>query len=233
MGFTLMDNFKQPYLAASIQEFWQRWHISLTSWFRDYLYIPLGGNRKGKLIKYRNIMITFLLSGLWHGAAWNYVIWGGLNGIYQITGDLLRPIRNKIRSCLKVNNNCFSYRFGQIVITFLLSAFAFIFFRAESLGSAFRMIHIILSNFKFYELFGNSIFELGLSTAAVKAIIPTLLCLLLVDVAHERNFHFRKWLRCQGLMFRWTTYFISTMIVIIGAVWNLGQSAANFIYFQF
>lgn len=87
MGFDLMENFNTPYLADSVTGFWKRWHISLTSWFRDYLYIPLGGNRKGKFRKYVNIMIVFLVSGLWHGASWHYVAWGGINGFYQIVED--------------------------------------------------------------------------------------------------------------------------------------------------
>ena len=83
MGFTLMENFNAPYFAVSIRDFWSRWHISLSTWFRDYLYIPLGGNRKGRWVKYRNVLITFLLSGLWHGASWNYVVWGGIKGLYR------------------------------------------------------------------------------------------------------------------------------------------------------
>ena len=85
MGFTLMENFRQPYFSKSVAEFWRRWHISLSSWFRDYLYIPLGGNRKGKVLKYINLMIVFLTSGLWHGASWHFVVWGGLE--WNLSGN--------------------------------------------------------------------------------------------------------------------------------------------------
>lgn len=95
LGVQLMENFDAPYLSTSVAEFWRRWHISLTSWFKDYLYIPLGGSRKGKLRKYINKMIVFLVSGLWHGAQFSYVFWGGLNGFYQILGEVLMPIRKK------------------------------------------------------------------------------------------------------------------------------------------
>ena len=88
LGFRLMDNFKNPYLSGSIKEFWRRWHISLSTWFMDYIYIPLGGNRAGKLKKYRNLIVTFLISGLWHGANWTFVLWGGIHGIYQVVGQM-------------------------------------------------------------------------------------------------------------------------------------------------
>lgn len=96
LGFQLMENFDCPYFSCSIGEFWRRWHISLSSWFRDYLYIPLGGNRRGTLIKYRNIVIVFLVSGLWHGAAATYVMWGLIHGIYQVIGGITKPVRDKL-----------------------------------------------------------------------------------------------------------------------------------------
>ena len=95
MGFELMENFDTPYFATSIKDFWRRWHISLSTWFRDYLYIPMGGNRKGKFRKYFNLMVTFFVSGLWHGASWNYVVWGGLHGFYQVIGEVTEPVRKK------------------------------------------------------------------------------------------------------------------------------------------
>ena len=92
LGYKLNNNFKTPYMAFSVKDFWKRWHISLTSWFRDYLYIPLGGSRKGKLRKQINTFIVFFCSGLWHGAAWHYVVWGVLNGLLSILEDILRPL---------------------------------------------------------------------------------------------------------------------------------------------
>ena len=101
-GIKIIENFKVPYLATSIADFWRRWHISLSSWFRDYLYVPLGGNRKGIVRKYVNIMVVFLLSGLWHGAGWNFILWGGLHGLYQVIGALTEGIRKKIGIILKI-----------------------------------------------------------------------------------------------------------------------------------
>ncbi|MBP5282384.1 MAG: MBOAT family protein, partial [Lachnospiraceae bacterium] len=126
MGFTLMENFDTPYFATSIQDFWRRWHISLSTWFRDYVYIPLGGSRCSKAKKYRNLMITFLCSGLWHGASWNYVIWGGIHGFYQIMGEVLLPIRKKVTELLHVKTDVFSFKLGKILITNGLTTFAWI-----------------------------------------------------------------------------------------------------------
>lgn len=128
MGFELMENFNTPYFAHSIKDFWRRWHISLSSWLRDYLYIPLGGNRHGKIRKYINIMVTFLMSGLWHGASWNYVIWGGLHGIYQVIGEMTNPLRGKIQNILKINTTCDSYRLWQVGSTFFLDNICMDFF---------------------------------------------------------------------------------------------------------
>ena len=97
MGFELTKNFKSPYYATTVSEFWRGWHISLTGWFRDYIYIPLGGSRCGKWKKCRNLLLTFAVSGLWHGAGWNFVAWGGLNGLYQTVGELTRDFRARLR----------------------------------------------------------------------------------------------------------------------------------------
>ena len=103
MGFTLTENFDAPYLAAIVSEFWRRWYRSLTGWFRDYLYISLGGNRIGKIRKYVNIMIVFLVSGIWNGNGWKYLIWGGLNGFYQVAGETLMPVRRRISGKFGLN----------------------------------------------------------------------------------------------------------------------------------
>lgn len=111
LGFAVTENFAAPYLAATVSEFWRRWHMSLTGWFRDYLYIPLGGNRKGRIRKYANIMIVFLASGIWHGNGWKYLIWGGLNGFYQVAGDALMPVRMRISRVLRLERakSCIGY----------------------------------------------------------------------------------------------------------------------------
>lgn len=136
MGFDLIQNFRSPYFAGSVAGFWRRWHISLTKWFTDYIYIPLGGSRRGKLRQYRNIMIVFLVSGLWHGAAVHFVIWGAVNGIYQIAGKILMPVRNKICGGLGIDREAFSHRLLKTAVTFVLIALSWVFFRADSVRQA-------------------------------------------------------------------------------------------------
>ena len=144
MGFTLMDNFRSPYESASIAEFWGRWHISLSTWFKDYLYIPLGGNRKGEYTKYRNQFIVFLVSGLWHGTSWNYVIWGALHGTYQVTAALRDKWLKK--AGITLPQNTFTRILG-IVLTFILVTIAWVFFRNDKapVGQSFTILHKIFT----------------------------------------------------------------------------------------
>lgn len=140
MGFTLMRNFDVPYLSKSIGEFWRRWHISLSTWFKDYLYIPLGGSREGEWKLYRNLAIVFLVSGLWHGAAWTFIIWGGLHAFFQIAARL----RDKF-SPIKIPKNDFL----SIIFTFILVTLAWVFFRAKGLHNA-KVILTKLLSFDFF-----------------------------------------------------------------------------------
>jgi alginate O-acetyltransferase complex protein AlgI len=141
MGYDLMVNFNRPYFAQSIGEFWKRWHISLSSWFRDYLYIPLGGNRVSKIKLYRNLMIVFLVSGLWHGASWNFIIWGGLHGLFLVLAIIFSPFLYQ-----KTETNDFSLikTLLQVFNTtwvFILVSLAWVFFRAETFDKAILVFH--------------------------------------------------------------------------------------------
>ena len=146
LGFNLINNFERPYLAASVTEFWKRWHISLTRWLTTHVYINLGGNRCSKIRQYFNILITFLVSGLWHGANWTFIIWGALHGVFQIVEKAL--MSDRIKSELKSGNTRLSVaRLIRIFITFNLVNLAWIFFRMPDLGSTFDLFHHILNNF--------------------------------------------------------------------------------------
>ncbi len=145
MGFSLMENFNHPYLSTSVEQFWRNWHISLTSWFRDYLYIPLGGNRKGKIRKYINIMIVFLVSGLWHGAGWHFVVWGGLNGLYQIVGEMLSGVKKVLLKLLGIRDNSKILNFFMIIFTCVLIGVSWIFFSSDSMNTAMDIIRNILN----------------------------------------------------------------------------------------
>ena len=128
LGLKYSENFKRPYLSRTIKEFWQRWHISLNSWFVEYVYIPLGGSRKGKIRYYSNIMIVFFLSGLWHGASVHFIAWGLLNGVYQIIGNVTSKYREKLYNCLKIDSSDRIIVFGKRLCVFYLISISWLFF---------------------------------------------------------------------------------------------------------
>ena len=133
MGIELMENFRRPYFATSVADFWRKWHISLSSWFRDYVYFPCGGSRCSKVKMYRNLMITFLVSGLWHGAAYNFILWGGYHGVNQILGRLLQPAKDKVRGLLHIGDESKIRRILDIFITFCLVAYGWMLFYAPDM----------------------------------------------------------------------------------------------------
>jgi len=144
LGIRFGENFKRPYLSRSIKEFWQRWHISLNSWFVDYVYIPLGGSRKGKVRYYSNILIVFLLSGLWHGAGMHFLAWGLLNGIYQIVGDLTARGRNKLYAALRINPAAPVIIWWKRLCVFCLISVSWVFFAIPDIGTALEMVRQML-----------------------------------------------------------------------------------------
>lgn len=162
MGIELMKNFNTPYFAISIRDFWNRWHISLSTWFRDYIYIPLGGNRKGIVRKNMNKMVVFLVCGLWHGASWHFIVWGGMHGLYQTIADFMRTPYKKFITKFHVNTNCFSWRILQTVITFGFVDFAWIFFRSDSITDALLFIKRISMYPTPWSLFNDGMYQLGL-----------------------------------------------------------------------
>lgn len=232
MGFRLMDNFHQPYFATSIQDFWHRWHISLSTWFKDYLYIPLGGSRCSRLKKYRNVMITFLVSGLWHGASWNFIVWGGLHGSYQIIGDFIKPYKEKFYQKLKINTEPFSFKLGQIVTTFILVNFAWIFFRAPGAGAALSIIHQMFFDLNLGFLLNSSSFLMGLSSRRFLAVIVAILILLVGNLL-QTKINVREALAKQNMIARWGCYYLFIAVILFFSMNESGYEASQFIYFQF
>lgn len=145
MGFSLMRNFDTPYFAMSVTDFWRRWHISLSTWFRDYIYIPLGGNRVSKKRWCFNELVTMSISGIWHGASWTFVVWGMLNGVYLVIGRLTSGLRKKIKEVTHYNKIPFLPAFIGTAITFYIVCMTWIFFRAKTFGDAFYIIHQVTS----------------------------------------------------------------------------------------
>ena len=233
MGFELMENFDCPYFAKSVAEFWRRWHISLTSWFRDYLYIPLGGNRKGTARKYVNIMVVFLVSGLWHGAQWTFVVWGGLNGAFQVIGSMLRPLKEKACKALHVREGSFGNRVLRTFVTFVLVDFTWIFFRADGMHDALHMIKSILTVHNPWIFFDGSIYSLGLSQKQFHLLLFSLLVLLVADWLKYKKVNILDRLLAQDIWCRWAVYLAGILFVLVFGMWGSAYDAQAFVYFQF
>lgn len=234
MGFELMENFDTPYFATSIKDFWRRWHISLSSWFRDYLYIPLGGNRKGKCRKYLNTMVTFLVSGLWHGASWNYVIWGGMHGIYQVIGEILAPVRKKTNKLLKVNEGVFSYKLGQILFTFSLTTLTWVFFRAENLKEAIYFFERMFTRWNPWVFFNEGLYKFGLDRIEVNILFVALITMFLVELLkYLKNKRLSDFIVEQNLWFRWIVMIGLVVSILVYGEYGVNFDSNQFIYFQF
>lgn len=233
MGFDLMKNFETPYFSKSVGEFWRRWHISLSSWFRDYLYIPLGGNRKGRLRKYFNLTVVFFLSGLWHGASWSYVVWGLLNGFYQIIGDITKGVRNKISEKMGLDREVFSNKLLKVIVTFALINFSWIFFRAGSFMAALTIIKNMFSEFNLWILTDGTLFSLGLDSADMFVLLMSLMVLFVVSVLKYKGVMIRDTFAKQGLWFRYFIYLAGIFAVLILGIYGPTYDSSQFIYFQF
>lgn len=233
LDIRLMENFSAPYLATSVSDFWRRWHISLTSWFKDYLYIPLGGNRKGRLRKYLNQMIVFLVSGIWHGASLSFAVWGGLNGMYQVIGDLLKPIRKRLCELFDLNRNSFGHRLLSGLVTFVLIDFSWIFFRAQGIGAALKTIRSIYPLNNFWVIFDGTLFTLGVDSANFVVMFLSLGALVFADICKNRKICIRKVILEQDWWFRCLTVTLSVLVIFVFGVWGNISGNTQFIYFQF
>lgn len=228
MGFRLMLNFDHPYFSHSVQEFWRKWHISLSTWFKDYVYIPLGGNRKGKARQSLNLMITFLVSGLWHGANITFVVWGGLHGLVQVIGRLTKPLRD--RALRFTDGRLQPLRKGlQMIITFAFVSFAWIFFRANTMQDAvYAVTHLLDWNslntaYLFSEL--KQVFGTRAEFYRLIATLPVFLAASVVDRYVSINRLFSK------LKIGWRLGLYTLILVYI--LLFARAEMQDFIYFQF
>ncbi len=232
LGIDLMENFNVPFASRSTPEYWRRWHISLTSWFRDYLYFPLGGSRKGKARKYRNIMIVFIVSGLWHGASFSYVIWGALNGFLQIAGELLKPVKNRLNQALHLNENALSHKFIQMVVTYGLISLTCIFLYAENIAKALNIIRHMLY-FNPWILVDKSIFLCGLNGPNLAVLFLSICVLAVADICKYHGIVLHKLILKQEYWFRWLVFIFSIWGILVFGIWGVSFDPAAFYYFQF
>ncbi|MCM1183341.1 MAG: MBOAT family protein [Roseburia sp.] len=233
LGIRLMENFNAPYLSISVNEFWRRWHISLTSWFRDYLYIPLGGSRKGYFRKHLNKMIVFLISGLWHGAGYKFLIWGGLNGLYQVTGELLQPVREKLAILLHLHKENLSHKLLQIISTFIFVDFTWIFFRADTLRDALNIIKQMFVIKNPWILFDGALYDCGLDRKNFTFLLICIGILLFSDYCKQKGIQLRILIATQDYWFRWLFIVFAICFILTFGIWGPAYNEADFIYFQF
>jgi len=224
-GIELMQNFKSPYFSGSIREFWSKWHISLSTWFKDYVYIPLGGNRVSKWRHRWNLLATFMVSGLWHGANWTFVIWGAVHGLAQVAEDALSG--NSLSKQEKRNGR---KHYAAVIPVFLFVSFAWIFFRAATLNDAWYIITNAFTGISSpltYLAEGIAVFELGKRGLLFCAIV--LFLLGSYDFASEKK-DVIAWVGSQKLVIRWMIY----MLLVWGIIFfTPTTSGKEFIYFQF
>lgn len=233
LGFKLSQNFNSPYIGTSVKDFWRRWHISLTSWFRDYLYIPLGGSKKGILRKQINTLIVFACSGLWHGAAWHYVIWGCLNGIFSILEDLGQPYLSKVCNTLKIKKDTIAYSIFQRVRTFIIIDFTWLFFRATSLSVAIKMLSKMFADFRIEWLLNFEFVDAYTDTYSLMVVNVSILIVILVDIAKYLGKNVGEIIFKQQIFFRWTIYALILLMILYWGGYGADYEQTQFIYFQF
>ena len=236
MGFKLMRNFYHPYFSQGIAEFWRNWHISLSGWFMDYVYFPLGGSRKGTARTYINLMITFLVSGLWHGASWNFVIWGGINGLYNVVERILFGKKQAQLRRLKKSGQPLppvhpAVKVIKAVVTFILIDFTWIFFRANTLSDAVYVLQNMFSDVSL--LFTSGYFTQAMETIGYyanngTAILVCIVLMFIVELWEGKGELIDRINKCAAPV-RWAFYY--AMILLILFFGYFGQS--QFIYFQF
>jgi D-alanyl-lipoteichoic acid acyltransferase DltB (MBOAT superfamily) len=236
MGFRLVENFRRPYFAKSVSEFWRRWHISLSSWFRDYVYIPLGGNRVSRGRHCFNIFVTFLISGLWHGANWTFIVWGALHGLYVLAETATERIRNAITHAVGLDRVPVLLKSAQVSVTFALVTFAWIFFRAKNVQEArYISAHLLtgigdlLARLPGF-LIRHEHLEAGVPGSVKDYVVAAALVMFLGLVQLiQRSGSVRQRASRSPVWLRWTAYYaLALAILLLGVLEN-----RQFIYFQF
>lgn len=218
-GFHFLENFNYPYESRSVTEFWRRWHISLSTWFRDYVYIPLGGSRVGAFRRALNVMMTFTISGLWHGAAMNYVAWGAANGALQVAESFLPRRFNEPRGRLG--------RCAKALLTFIVIDATWLLFRAHALSTALHMAE------RMVRCAAGAPMATGFTFPQALVLVVGLAALGALDALHERGRTLTAWLDRRPAALRMALMLLGVLLVVIFGVWGTNYDAQAFIYFQF
>lgn len=221
MGFTLMENFRTPYFSQSVQEFWRRWHISLSTWFRDYVYVPLGGNRVSTPRWYLNIMFTFIISGVWHGAAWTFVIWGALHGIFMVVESALSKGKH-------LSTSHSFWKVARTVFVFILVCFAWVFFRANSITEALYILResVDVSTFRWSQISFAIVPESAHAVYSIDILLGWFWIVFLVIAEYAYTV---RPLAQYARPVRWSAYATAVVVMLFFGVYDNN----SFIYFQF
>lgn len=221
LGFDLQSNFRRPYWATSIADFWHRWHISLSTWFRDYVYIPLGGNKRGIKRHLINLLITFVLSGVWHGASWNFALWGLLNGIFLIAQVFIDK-----RKKTKTSKASFVKRLLKSVLVMFLWGGSLVFFRAQTFDDAIYVFQNI-------SIFGwDNLYELGLTASEFKFVFYCIIAIYILDYIQEKK-DLYKILAGRNIVIRFAVYIVAILMIIYLGAYGENVGDNQFLYFQF
>lgn len=231
MGFDLMKNFNSPYFSKSLTDFWRRWHISLSSWFRDYVYIPLGGSKNGKFRTYANLFIVFVVSGFWHGAAWTFIIWGAIHGVVLMVEKGISKVKKPIFKRLGLLRDDLFTRLFFSSIIFVIVCFAWIFFRANNLADALTISQGVFTKFNLGDLFANSTYLIGFDSNEFRVVSFFILLLCFAEIIHLK-YNLTRLVSKQHIILRWVFYLMIVFTITIFGVYG-DQNIQEFIYFQF
>lgn len=221
-GIELSDNFRQPFFSTSVKELWGRWHVTLGTWLRDYIYIPLGGSRKGKARRYLNLFITFLVSALWHGMSLKFIVWGLLQAVFQIIED--------VSGRFSLSFYRFTSRVLRRLYVFAVFCFTFTFFRSPGFKEAVSAIGSVFTRPNPWIFFDGSLFRLGLNEREFAVLVFSLILLLAVSIVREKKVSIRKWFFAQSIPVKWAIYLLLIWSIWIFGTYGYGFDSASFIY---
>lgn len=229
-GIQLADNFHHPYLAVSVRDFWHRWHMSLSEWLKDYVYIPLGGSRKGRIRTFINLILTFVVSGIWHGAGLRFVVWGLMHAAYQIMGQLTKNLQRRAAKVLKLEEALEVKTWIRRIWTFVCVMVAWIIFRAENLRTGLQMIASMFRVRNVWIFTNDALLSLGLDWKEWVVLMVSILILLMVSMKQEKGVAFSDAIFRQPFYIRWALYLVVIFGIMTYGAYGMGYDSQAFIY---